>query len=660
MAKKEKQNQAEKEIERKEKDLPILEYTDKEIEYRDFFIKRLEEAKDQTTEKYPEVDDMDRFTYYDTNAKAANSYNKPTINPEDKKIVTGTTLEKDNALLNSILNLNLEPDIESYSKDDLPVQQLGDAMEAMVKKSRKMEDYDTTKRRLFYKEIIDQGNVFVEDVIVDKKCIEKELKDNDFNPGKLSSIEWSERVSKVYKEVEANMIHGCKVFLGNMREFYMYKQPYIFTVEYLSRAEAENLFGEWERWKYIPEESSVNVEEDNTYSNNWRLYDVYPDRVEVIKYQDKWANEYQIMVNGIMMLPTGFPLSAITGDGEYSIVKGDLEPINRFFALSKSFPSKCKVPQAVLDEMIKMIVLKTQQSFAPPMANSSNRVLSRKIFQPGKITPGIAKDQLNEIGKNDGVTQSEITAFQMVKGIVDEMTVSSQFQGLEGEKDKTATQATLDQKQNMMKIGLAIAGVIDFERQLVKRRIVNLLRAWTTPIDSKIDGVRGKLQEIYRTISAESEFQGKKGVRMVKLNEDNSKNTSQSIMQEEDMYSSIVGKPVRITYIRPSFLKNLKNKWYIEITPTEKETSELSKAMYLQMIQTAVALFGIESINLEGQKARFAQKWKEDEDVLFNEGQQSMSPMAGQQGQPQGQGSQAPKPPATQRPTINTMQGKAQ
>lgn len=659
MAKK-KQNQAEKEMEREEKGIPTLDYTDKEMEYRGFMIKRLEEAKDQSTEKYTEIDDMDRLTYYDTNAKAANSYNKPTINPEDKKIVTGTTLEKDNALLNSVLNLNLEPDIESYSKDDLPVQQLGDAMETMVKKSRKMEDYDTTKRRLFYKEIIDQGNVFVEDVIIDKKCVEKELKNKDFDPGDLSSITWSERISKVYKSVEANMIHGCKVFLGNMKEFFMDKQPYIFTVEYLSRAEAENLFGEWERWKYVPEQSSVEVDEETTEYNNWRLYDLFPDRVEVIKYQDKWANEYQIMLNGIMMLPTGFPLSAITGDGEYSIVKGDLEPISRFFALSKSFPAKVKVPQAVLDEFLRLMVLKAQKGYAPSFANTSNRVLSRRIFLPGTITPGIAKDQLTEIGKNDGIQQGDIAAYEFISNIIDESTVSSQFATPGDDSKKTATQATLDQKQNMLKIGLAILGIIDFERQLVKRRIVNVLRAWTTPIDKEIDSVRGKYKDIFMSISSEAEFQGKKGIRMVKLNEDNSANTPESIMQEEDMYSQIVNKPVRITYIRPSFLKNLKNKWYIEITPTEKETSELKKAMFIEGISQTVALFGIESVNLEGLKERWAQYMGESEDVLFKEGQQSMSPMAmgGQPGAPGGQQGM-PKPPQTQRPTVNTMKGAA-
>jgi hypothetical protein len=239
------------------------------------------------------------------------------------------------------------------------------------------------------------------------------------------------------------------------------------------------------------------------------------------------------------------------------------------------------------------------------------------------------------------------------------MSVSSQFQGLEGSKQKTATQASLDQQQNLMKIGLAVLGVVEFEKNLVNRRIVNILRTWTAAIDKKMDDTKKRFTDVYRTISIEDEFDGQTGVKMIKFTEENYMN-SDEIMREEDELEEIAGKPVRITYIRPSFLRNIKNNWYVEITPTEKQTSELKKATFKQDIADTVTLFGIESTNLEGLKPRWAQMIKEDKDVLFNEGGQAMPMQPGTSPEVNGSIQPQRQAPKVQQPTVNSLQGNIQ
>ena len=87
-----------------DKPLPTYDYTDAEVEYRDYLLDRLTTARDQREEEHIQFDDMGYAEYYDTNAKAANSYLKAKENEEDTRIVTGTTQEKELTLLSAILN----------------------------------------------------------------------------------------------------------------------------------------------------------------------------------------------------------------------------------------------------------------------------------------------------------------------------------------------------------------------------------------------------------------------------------------------------------------------------------------------------------------------------------------------------------------------------
>src|SRR6185369_3854878 len=98
-------------------------------------------------------------------------------------------------------------------------------------------------------------------------------------------------------------------------------------------------------------------------------------QVEIIKYQDPIRDEFQIQINGIMMLPVGFPLSAVSQGGRINIAKQILYPINPQFAYGKSFVSSGDVYELskVIDEMLRLFVLKTRKSITPPYINTSGK-----------------------------------------------------------------------------------------------------------------------------------------------------------------------------------------------------------------------------------------------------------------------------------------------
>lgn len=594
-----------------------VQYNDEEQQYWSYLTRRISSARDQRDSDHMEFDGMDYITHYETNQKAANSYIEPKRNRMDTRVVTGTTREKENTLLSALLNYNLEPAFDAYDMEDFIIEDLGMTITDLVKKSRELEEYDD-KRKIIYREFLDQGSVFVEDVWVERFCVEKDVK-MDWSKGvSVSKTNWKKRLGKVYKGAEARLIPGTKVYLGNIRANFIKDQPYLFTYETVSYEEARSIYGQWERWKNVPRKIVKFAETADNYIDyrNWSLFEIENDTVEIIKYYDKFNNEFMIMLNGVMMLPVGFPLTAISPSGTYPIAQSNVEDM-AFFAYGKSVPAKTKVHQQILDEFIKLIVLKTQQSFQPPMANNTGRTLSQNIYFPGKINNDIDTEKIKPLFDANGVSQAEFQAFQFIKQIVDEASVSPVFSGDFMKGDQTATQILEMKKQQMMKLGLVIWGVISLERQLAWLRAYNLLQNWTQPIDEKIDDVRGKIEKQYRSISVKTNLEnGRDGRRIIKFNPELANTLSpEQIMAEEDFLSQSI--PTRVTYLNPEALRILKCQLFVTVTPTEKHTSTLERVLFTQNIRDAAAIFGPQSLNMDGLKERFAILAKENPDTFF-------------------------------------------
>lgn len=647
-------------------DYPSVEpvnYTPEEVDYRGKkLIPRLDYAFQKRNKEYTEFNDMSYSKWYETNAKAANSYIEPRKNEEDVRIVTGTTEEKASTLLSSLLNYNLAPDIVAFDKDDLEVAELGEVMEDMVKKSRKIEtpDYEA-KRILIYKELLDQGTVFVEDTFVEMKVLKKQMKKMNWAEGvKISEIDWDKRQEVINRFCATNLISGLNVYLGSMKEFYIDNQPYLFTRRTLTRGEAEAMYGSWERWKHVPYRIARLADDLDTRMayNDWSLEEITSEIVEEIKYQDPWTNEYMIVLNGVMMLPVGFPLSALTGKSQYTIAKGDLFPIGVNFAYSKAIPAKLKVDQQIYDEMLKMVILKTRQSFKPPMANNTGKTLSSRILYPGKFTPDIDGNKLKPIIEANGVTQSEFAAIQFIKEIIDGKSIAPIMEGQQPQGDPTARQVVEQKQQSLLKLGVAILGVINLEKRMCKLRLLNIIEHWTKPIDRRVDGVKQELVDVYRTLTVDSEFEnsqrGKRIIRMIP----NEPPEDEQVMAEEDILEMSRGVPHRIVHLNPEQLRNMELMWHMEITPEEKDTSELRKALFGDNLREAIEFFG-PSVNLE----YFKEMWSSVNSMNMQKafipmpqggmapGMPGAMPMPGNAGETQG----LPTPQSPPSPSINTL-----
>jgi len=632
---------------RKEETAPPIKYTEEELDYRGYLIERLERAKYAREQPHIEFDDKPYLDQHTTNAKAANSYNPPRANEEDTRIVTGTTQEKENTLLSSLLNFNFEGSIDAHDKNDMIIGELGNDMEDMVRKSRRMEKYDA-KRPLLYKEVLDQGTAFIEEIKTEQIVYDKTLRDIESGMGgvNIENIKWDTKLRKLYAKCEVSLLSGTNVYLGNIREFFLNKQPYAFIRYEVPYDIAKADYADWDRWKNVPK--TINRQkstQDQVEYRNWSLLDSDKDSVEVIKYQDPINNEFMIMLNGVMMLPIKFPLTAISPSGRFTFVKGDAEPISKFFAYSKSIPAKTKVDQAVLDEMLKMILLKMKQSAIGTWANNTGQVLSRKALLAGKMLNGVNPEQLKRIGNFEGPNQSEFNAFKLMKELLNEKSVDPVFSGQDAGSGQTATEIIQRKQQQMLRLGQTVVGIVNMETELIELRIHNILANWSIPVDQRVDKVRNELVNVYRSFSMEATMQdnGRKGERIISFDPTAADHYStdegkQQLQRVEDKIKEKTGKDVRFTFMNPERIREFEVTWYVDVAPTEKITSELESALFKTTIADSIALFGPQAVNMENAKLEFAQKNKLDPDKFFMKSnpQPQQEIPGGQPGAPQG------------------------
>ncbi len=274
--------------------------------------------------------------------------------------------------------------------------------------------------------------------------------------------------------------------------------------------------------------------------------------------------------------------------------------------------------------MAKLAVLKTQKSFAPPRYNISGRILSSRIFMPGKINNGLPPNSLPPIeGENTGVTQGEMNMIQYIQNSIDSETTSPTFQGQASQGNPTATEIVELQRQSKQMLGLVIFSVSMLEWKLEWLRLQNLIANWFAPQDEIVDEMRNEVKNKYREVSVKRPIDGEgMGTRMV-IPTDQGIPSPYAIMQAEDIYKKELGQPVRLIFIDPAVVTSSKLCWQIVVTPREKRTSETQKLMFRAEMADAQA-FG-PMLNMSYLGERFASVWQEDPNKLFKSPEQMQS-----------------------------------
>lgn len=600
-------------------------YDSKEEAYRNYLIQRLSAAQEARDQKYAEFNGRTYVKYYEENEKIANTYVEKPENEQEKPLATGTIESKFHTLLAHLSNMNLTPEVLAYDRNNRSLMELGQAFTdiiAVVSEHDGGDDGgDKEKKLLRQNELLKQGTVFVQENWITKYEIKKKLK-KKYSGEFKDFAGYSEKLEKVFEGCSRELLYGPNVYLGDITAFSMNDQPYVFTVEQMTYDMAETLYGKFENWTYVrpgcPDKTGIDTATGTRtiYDSKFRLTRLKDNQVEVIKYQDQPHDEFMIMINGILMLPPGFPLSEATPTGKYNITKQVLYVINPQFAYGKAFVSSGAVFELSrsLDNMLRLFELKTRKSITPPYVNTTNRVIPARVLFPGNITMGIPPNALQAIGQeSQGVTSSEYQIFKELQDEIEKSTISNVFQGQTAKSGATATEIIEVQRQAKLTLGLIVAATTLLEVKLGYLRLWNILGKWLEPIGTYTDGSR-RYRNVTRRTTIDGAGQGER--RIIPM--DGELPSPQAIRMLSLAEEVTYGYPVRRMYLSPKALREAEIHWYVRVEPKEDQSSSYFKLMFREMLGDAVNLLSIGAkLNIEGLTDEFGKVYGVDKGKVF-------------------------------------------
>jgi len=611
-----------------------MDYSEEESEYLSALRGRLEEARNARNASLEEFDQMDYLTWFDTNERLANTFVGKKLNKSDTNYQSGMIRNKIFTFLASINKMNLEAVALAFDKKNLLHANLGNAITEVLRKTEELEN-DDEKRLIRQYELIKQGTIFVEDIWKKSYKTTKKLAEG-FN-GDPKTAKWTTELEEAISAPCRTILYGPGVYLGSMSTFDMADQPYIFTVDVVPYEKAKAMFGKWDNWESVPK---TLVQEDSTgiLRSNWRLTDLEQNQVEIIKYQDKPNDEFQILLNGVMMLPVGYPLSAVSCNGEYTVVKQILKMIRHNFPYGKSLVMELRNLVGIWDELAKLDVLKAQQAVAPAMANNTGQTLTSRNLMPGTFTAGIPDGKLfpmNPAG-SQGVTNADLSMLEFLSQRIDEASVNKSYQGGEA-PGSTLGEAQIAHQQSSLIIDLVLFSCSLLEKKLGELRVPMILKYWFDPIDKRLDEARNELTNVYRISNIEASISGRGMGRSMVIPQTGMLPAGDEIHAQEEADAKEMGQPVRKYYVNPDEIKKAEYIWQVTVNPTPRRGDAQQKLLFESMATRALNMFG-PRVNIDHLAERFAETEGEDSSKLFL----SAPPIA--QGMPQG----APQPQPVQ------------
>lgn len=608
-----------------------LDPTIAQMQYQSFLEQRLSRAQQLRDRRWPEFSNKTYLEQFEQNEKVANTYLEPTKNEEDVQIASGTVENKLTVVLANIDALNLMCEVLAYDKNDVPLSMLAQAITDIFDRTGEHDGGvaggDTEKRSLRQRELVKQGTVFVQERWAKKFYTRKKLA-KKYN-GEFDGVEWSNTWEKVFEGPERVLLYSPNVYLGDITQFSMDDQPYIFTIEQMHFDMAKSTYGKFANWKYVkpgmppsPVTLAQNAVGGRTiYDGKFRLTTLKDDQVEIIKYQDQTRDEFMIMVNGVMLLPPGFPLSAVIPGGKYNVAKQILYPINPQFAYGKGFVASGDIYELsrMIDEFLRLFVMKTRKSITPAYINTSGRIISRRVLAPGNISQGITPGTLVPVATNEtqGVTSAEFQVYEELIARIDSSTVSPIFQGQIG-AHMTATEVLQLQQSAKLSLGIIVGACTQLEIKLGYLRLPNILANWFVPIGEVKVGET--FQKQYRNTSRNGAIANVgNGTRRVIPVSGQGQLPPPAIvraleLQDEDKS----GMPSQRIYLSVSDLKTEELTWKVVANPKPVESTAADQVAFGSMLTSVVSLMNVGAKpNVQGLETQFAKVYGIDRSMAF-------------------------------------------
>lgn len=569
-------------------------------------------------------DEFDGMTYEQTylaNKRAAMSYLQPKKNDDEVRINTGTTEKRIELVLNELLALNLEGEVRAFDKEDNLLQDVSDIFTDVVKRTEQIE-HAKDKNVYYYKELLTQPSVFVEELWIQERV-----------PGK--------KTFRMRSRCETRMLNGVQVYLGdvNLPDVRFNEQPYLVKYCRMTIEEAERVFKDLnpEKWEYVMPGSYNYTSIGAPPYKLYRAGSLDQDEVEVYYYMSYPDNEIQVYVQGIPWFEIGHKYTDEYGDlGGYHITMVGLNPYGWDFAYSKPLTQSAKTLQALNNETIRNLIRKFRQALEPPVGVSKGKMFSRDIWSPGSIAQGVKASDFERLIDHQGVTRSEMAMFDLVEKKTNEFIGTSQTEPLQGKTQVTATELNLAQKNAVRMLGNSVLAAMRLKDRLVRLRNRNILNNYTKPSGKQMDPITNKIKDVYARFTLENtDLGGQTGTKVIQFMDRSLSREEEEMVFSAEERGRKMGLPFRYKTVNVPALMDLELYFYNSITAKPTDSDQLDKAMLTEMMNQAAGVTQATGRRLNANKVveRFERVWKE-RDFFEKEAPQMMGSETAPNGEP--------------------------
>ena len=473
--------------------------------------KMVEELVDTRGKTYPEFNNRTLVQFLDDSDKRLNayvtpkeSYNPPkedwqanaplpTVRNKTKKILAGYSLQV--------------PDMTAvaYGETQLVDAQRGDIAMWLVKGSYQQEENSVLENFWESWECFRAGTVMKYEGYLKTRYKQKFITSYDIVTGEIE-----------YDEKEVDVDDKCISFLMPITEFYprdfsiydVQDQPDCAWVRYIDKKTFDYELGHYKNAEFVQTQSEWGQADPESFYNKEKWTSrTAKDKVEVVRYYDKYADVYRIIANGVLLLDAPL-LWKINGRKVYPFAKTILEPfVTKNFFYGNSFAN---IMMSQYDLYNTTFNTMSDKQFRSMVGGLLIGAANRDAFElEDQIVTGSTKiyvDDINQVKpmQSEGINNSDVTFLKIIAQGIDDAAPS--LTDIMGNKQATAREIVIaEEKLREMKV-LYNEMMVDLWRQKCALRLANIQLNYPQPRMVAEKDKNGKLKEtkVYRTFVIEN------------------------------------------------------------------------------------------------------------------------------------------------------------
>jgi len=531
---------------------------------------------------YEEFNHLTLVSVTDRDRKAFNNYVPArSDNPDEAwhaNTVRPVTRNKIISIAAHLTSSLLFPQVYAQNENDEEDRDAGLVMRDLNLWSAQQSKYAFEFVRATVKALVDPAMIMYEGYADVRRTI-KEMQDNG---------------SYTIKEIQDEAFSGFlnllipveELFIGNVYESDIQKQPFLFWRRVIDHEEAIQKYGHLEDFKkYVI--SGVKVFYVQDQRGFYQMYDqnLASNLDEEVIYYDRYQDLELRLVNGVLLDNPDRPLSR--ADKRYPMAKTGYEIIGGTdFFYYKSLAAKLASDQEVVDTLYNIIIDGSFLQVMPPGVVVGDEEVGGAVIIPGAVTTLAEGSSFQTLQTNNNL-QAGLNVLAKVEASLSESSSDPLMSGITPEGTPATAFQIQRQEQNARTIlGLFGKMIVRWVEDFGQLRLASILQHLTVAQAAEVTGDSTRLKFHKFLLPPEKDGAGKsKQIRfdmnMPELQVD-ALRESFKIMQEEDTNSST------ISVVNPDLFR--RNKYLFKVQadfmPTQSEA--LKKALNLEAYDRAI------------------------------------------------------------------------